>query len=370
MPLSRIESSQFADLLLKQTPLIDVRSEGEFKKGSMPQAVNLPILNDDERHQVGLCYKQQGAEAAIVLGHDLVCGENKEKKMEAWKNFKKDHPETVIYCFRGGLRSQITQRWLSEVGVDLPLVSGGHKKLREFLLAELKAAAEQFPFLVLSGLTGSGKTFLLDEVKTAWPVVDLEGLANHRGSAFGRFLNPQPAQIDFENALALGLLYLRRKSPSFVVMEDESAVIGQIFLPHDFYLKKKESPLFALQVSIEERALHILRHYVESMWPQFMNLEGEDSFQLFFNFFAESLAKIQKHLGGLMYANTLDDLKQAITWQKSTGQFEHHLPWINKLLKFYYDPLYQRHLDKNKKQIVGQGSKEDFKSFLKSYRPL
>jgi len=380
-PIKNYTSDELENLFLKQTPFIDVRSEGEFLRGSVPGAINLPILNDQERHQVGICYKQKGSGAAVELGHKIVCGENKEKKMKAWSEFIKIHPNTVLFCYRGGMRSQITQAWLKESGINIALIEGGHKKIREFFLNEFKNS-QSLNYLTLGGLTGAGKTFILDEAAKNYAVIDLEALANHRGSAFGHYLSAQPTQMNFENNLSLSLLKMRLKRPSFIILEDESARIGQVTIPKIFFEKKKESPVFILDIPIEERALHIQKHYVETIWPSFLNTyssnesgekKGEKSsdhaYDQFFSFYANSFLRIQKHLGHLMYDEALLDLKDAIKIQMKKGDFSHHFVWIQKLLKYYYDPLYLRHWAKKQTTIIGKGNKQDFFNFLQSYRP-
>ena len=175
----------------------------EFAKGSFPNAINAPLMNDEERHRTGICYKEKGQDKAIELGHQLVNGDIKAQRVEAWKRFAAQNPHGYLFCFRGGLRSRITQQWMHEAGVDFPLVKGGYKALRRYLIDSLEALVESSEFRILSGRTGTGKTRVLQQLPNP---VDLEGLANHRGSSFGRQVSPQPAQIDFENRLAVAML--------------------------------------------------------------------------------------------------------------------------------------------------------------------
>ncbi len=189
------------ELFSNNTSLIDVRSPVEFEQGAFPSAVNLPVLDNEQRREVGICYKEHGQEAAIELGHTLVSGTDKREKMEKWIAEIKKHPDAVIYCFRGGLRSKITQGWLREAGVNIPIIEGGYKRLRNYLLANLEEQVEANSFLVISGNTGSGKTEILNNLSTkGHRAIDLEGLANHRGSAFGEEATPQPSQVDFDRA--------------------------------------------------------------------------------------------------------------------------------------------------------------------------
>ena len=126
--------SDFRHIFLNDVPMMDVRAPIEFAQGAFPGVVNLPLMNNEERQKVGTCYKQRGQEAAIALGHSLVSGETKNGRIAAWAAFAKAHPKGVLYCFRGGLRSQITQQWLqSEAGMAYPRVIGGYKAMRTFL---------------------------------------------------------------------------------------------------------------------------------------------------------------------------------------------------------------------------------------------
>jgi tRNA 2-selenouridine synthase len=174
--------TDFKQLFLSDTPMIDVRAPIEFIKGAFPSSINAPLMNDDEREAVGTCYKEHGSDAALELGHQLVFGDVKAQRLHHWKNLTNTHPDGIFYCFRGGLRSRITQQWLNDIGIDRPYVEGGYKAMRTYLLEQLQQRASEGNFLVLSGRTGSGKT----EVINDWPhSIDLEGLAKHRGSAFG-----------------------------------------------------------------------------------------------------------------------------------------------------------------------------------------
>ncbi|MDC6679308.1 rhodanese-like domain-containing protein, partial [Leclercia adecarboxylata] len=132
--------------------LIDVRAPVEFAQGALPGAVNLPLMNDEERHQVGIAYKQQGQAAAIALGERLVSGDIKQARINAWQAYLTEHPDALIYCFRGGLRSQIAQQWLDETGASRPRLQGGWKAMRQALCARIESAALQ-PMLVVAGLT-------------------------------------------------------------------------------------------------------------------------------------------------------------------------------------------------------------------------
>ena len=149
-------------LLEKQTPLIDVRAPIEFKKGSLPTSVNLPILLDDERHQVGKTYKKLGSGPATDLGFNLVSGDLKEKRVKKWLNFISDNPSAQIYCARGGQRSKIAQEWIAEQGVNIPKIEGGFKSLRNECLDFIdKACSDEKKWIVIAGMTGTNKTGII-----------------------------------------------------------------------------------------------------------------------------------------------------------------------------------------------------------------
>jgi tRNA 2-selenouridine synthase len=176
-----IQITDLTRLFTIDTPLIDTRAPIEFEQGAFPQSQNLILMSDDEREKIGACYKNKGQAKAIELGHELVQGDVKNKRIEAWLQFIKNNPNGALYCFRGGLRSQITQQWIyTASGIDYPRVKGGYKALRRFLIDETYRIMQQITPIVIGGQTGCGKTLLLDKINNR---IDLEGLANHRGSA-------------------------------------------------------------------------------------------------------------------------------------------------------------------------------------------
>ncbi len=180
----RHTEQDYRALLIADTPIIDVRAPIEFEQGAMPAAINLPLMNNDERAAVGTCYKQQGSDAALALGHKLVPGEIRQQRMDAWRAACLQNPQGILCCARGGQRSHIVQRWLHDAGINYPLVEGGYKALRQTAI-QATIELSQKPIVLIGGCTGSGKTLLVQQQPNG---VDLEGLARHRGSAFGRTL--------------------------------------------------------------------------------------------------------------------------------------------------------------------------------------
>ncbi|MCJ7765819.1 MAG: tRNA 2-selenouridine(34) synthase MnmH, partial [Thiovulaceae bacterium] len=131
-------SSDFRSIVLNRTPLIDVRAPVEFDNGAFSNTVNLPLMNDEERRLVGICYKKSGNEEAVKLGHKLVSGRIKEERLGAWSDFIASHPDALLYCFRGGERSKISQEWLSGAGTKIIRLKGGYKAFRNYLITELE----------------------------------------------------------------------------------------------------------------------------------------------------------------------------------------------------------------------------------------
>jgi tRNA 2-selenouridine synthase len=244
------QSSDFKSLVLSNTPLIDVRAPIEFKKGSFPNAVNLPLINDEERHLIGIKYKKSGNKEAITLGHKLVSGEVKQNRIKAWLDFIKKNPDVVLYCFRGGQRSKIAQEWIREYIPNIARLKGGYKAFRNYLMNEIDNSPKYFKPIILGGHTGSGKTILLNKIQNS---IDLEGLANHRGSTFGKKITAQPAQIDFENSLAYELIEKVNKGFSHLLFEDEGNYIGSLYIPKNFAQYLSKASIIVLETPFEER---------------------------------------------------------------------------------------------------------------------
>lgn len=359
----RPDTDDYKRVLLSGAPMIDLRAPAEFARGAFPHTWNLPLMTDDERHRVGLCYKQQGQQAAIVLGHELVSGERKAERLAAWAAFARSHPDGYLYCFRGGLRSQITQRWLrDEAGIAYPRVLGGYKAMRTFLLHSLDEAATQCRWLVLGGLTGSGKTDVLAMLEAT---IDLEGHAHHRGSSFGRRARPQPSQIDFENALAIDILRRREAGFGTLVIEDEGRFIGSRDLPPQLYARMQTSPVVWLEVPFEERVERVLQAYVVDLAKEFVEAQGPDQgFEVFAGRLRQALDGIARRLGGVLHAELSALLDTALRQQREQGMVGGHRGWIAALLQHYYDPMYDYQRQARESRIVFRGEREAVLAYL------
>ena len=347
----RPDTDNYLDIFLYDRPLMDVRAPVEFRKGAFPRATNLPLIDDREREQIGICYKQQGQTAAIALGNALVCGQERDARIAAWTQYVHEHPEGYLYCFRGGLRSHTVQVWLREQGIDYPRVSGGYKAMRRFLIDEMEKSVTLCRFLVLGGKTGTGKTRLLS---TFSGHVDLEGLANHRGSSFGRCIGGQPGQIDFENALSVALLKERCFRTGTVILEDESKLIGHCSLDRKFHEKMQLAPVLLLEEDLEYRVQIILEDYVEKGLRENMATCQEGGFARYAEALLSSLDRIRKRLGGARHQALRAVMERALTEQRN-GSVERHREWIRSLLADYYDPMYEYQLGHKRDKIVLKG---------------
>jgi tRNA 2-selenouridine synthase len=335
----------------------------EFNQGAFPLARNLPLINDEERQAIGIRYKELGQDKAIELGHELVCGMVKEQRVDDWEDFVTRHPEGALYCFRGGMRSKISQQWLyDKTGVMYPRVSGGYKALRRFLINELETAVHALQPIVLGGQTGVGKTLLLNQLQSK---IDLENIYRHRGSAFGRHVYGQPSQIDIENQLAISLLKLSSQGITQVVLEDEAAAIGSRRLPDNLISTMRQSPLVLLEAGVEERVNIIYREYIIEALSEHQQLLGvEAGFDIWASYLLNALDKIQRRLGGLLHKEIKSIMRYAIDRHRDAAEPEYHKDWIRTLLLGYYDPMYDYQLAKKSDRVIFQGNHESVIGFL------
>jgi len=285
---------------LIHSAIIDVRSPAEFNHGHIPGAINIPLFSDEERHQVGQTYKSKSKEAAFQLGLRFV-----GPKLEAFVKAVKPFDSVEVYCARGGMRSQ-SMGWLfSQAGIPTTIRKGGYKAFRNEVLKILK---KPYSFKIISGLTGAGKSEIL---RGKEQFIDLEALANHRGSAFGA-LGPQPSNEHLENLIAHNLLSLNDKETIWV--EDESRVIGSCKLPDDFFEQMARAPREEIKCSFEERVERLVITY--------------GSYEI--SILESAILKIEKRLGR-------DRMKQALSLLKKNNLRE-----CAALLLGYYDKAYEK----------------------------
>ncbi|HSF53301.1 MAG TPA: tRNA 2-selenouridine(34) synthase MnmH [Algoriphagus sp.] len=300
--------------LREQLPMVDARSEGEFAQSHIPGADNLPILNNQERIVVGTLYKEKGSETATLKGFELVGPRFHQIQKEAIRLFP--DRKIIVYCWRGGMRSQILSWLLSMVGFEVYRLKGGYKTYRTFTFEEVR---KERNLIVLGGKTGTGKTILLKKLQEKGEqVLDLEANANHKGSSFGSIgLPPQPTVEQFENLMAETLRLLDPKLSTWV--ENESRKIGRIILPDGFYEQMIKSQLIDIQKSVEERIAQIAEEYG--------NLSEED--------LIAAVMRLQKRLGGLRTQQAIEAIRA-----------KDNNSWISNLL-IYYDKTYEFDLSRH-----------------------
>lgn len=353
-------SPSIEEILLNKRPIIDVRAPIEYSQGAIPNSVCLPLLDDQERALVGTTYKKKGQGEAIKLGEQLVSGDVKIQRIQQWVDFARKHPDAVITCFRGGLRSKTVQGWLKEVGTDLPRIEGGYKSVRNFFLDNIQKFCQQKKLIVISGATGSGKTLLLRKIEKAHPSLDLEKYANHRGSAFGGYATGQPAQVSFENTLSAEM-FLLLNSNSSVLIEDESRMIGKNVQPESLFNLLRNSPVLLIEEDVMSRVENTYQDYILNSNLGAFDVEaGKEVFTQF----KESLRRISKKLGGLRYQEILQDLQQSELKFLESRQLESNKVWIEKLLVYYYDPLYFDSLERRNPKLIFKGKRTECQQWI------
>ena len=346
--------TDYRSLLTNDLPLLDVRAPVEFGKGAFPTSVNLPLMSDEERHQVGIRYKQAGQEKAIELGANLINDDQRQIRVEAWAQFVAQNPHGALYCFRGGLRSRIVQAWLKDAGIEYPVIQGGYKALRQYLITSLTELVEKLGFILIGGRTGTGKTKLLSAFEEG--VVDLEHHARHRGSSFGKMTIPQPSNIDFENTLTIELLKLDVAGIRTIYLEDEARMIGRACIPEPLRDAMVAAPIYQLETSMPERVQNCIDDYVIDLFSRYREQLGEkEGFQAYRLHHLDSLDRIRKRLGGERHTQATKLLQTALDEHGATGETALYAEFIELLLKDYYDPMYDYQLSKKQNRIVFSG---------------
>jgi len=336
-----ISFSEFLKLP-SEIPLIDVRSPGEYIKGHIPGATNIPLFRNEERAHVGTVYKQESKEAAIEVGYTYV---NPKLKWFISESEKVAPSEKIaVHCWRGGMRSKSFAKHLSDNGFDeVYVITGGYKAFRNYARETFTKEAQ---IVILGGYTGSAKTHILHCLKQLGEqTIDLEGLASHKGSAFGK-VGEQPSIEQFENNLFWEWKDLDYSKPIWI--EDESHRIGLVNIPMNFFENMRSSPVVFLDIQRNERALHLVEDYP---------LDDKEML-------AESISRISKRLGGV-------DTKRAQAHLEANEFYEVALITLK-----YYDKYYLRGLNNRKHNNIFslEISKIDFnknaKQILKYYESI
>lgn len=344
MGIQKITIEEFLELA-KHHPVLDVRSPGEYNHAHIPGAHSLPLFTDEERKVVGTTYKQQSREAAIKVGLDyfgvkmkkmveetefLVSGFslNSAGDKKPSRNKQQETRNVLVHCWRGGMRSAGVAWLLDLYGFKVYTLVGGYKAYRKWVLSQF---AKDYNFNIIGGYTGSGKTLLLQELKVQGKkIIDLEALANHKGSAFGALgEGPQPKQEMFENMLGEKLQEATEKlqaepNSSFpfrglgagIYLEDESQRIGNLQIPMPLWNTMRRSPVYFLDIPFTERLNYITNEYGK--------FEKEK--------LIEAIIRIQKRLGGLQTKMAIEQLQEG------------HARECFRILLTYYDKWYSKGL--------------------------
>lgn len=272
-------------------PLIDVRSPAEYAQGHAPAAASVPLFSDAERAEIGTVYKQQSPAKAVRLGLKYAGLRMADLVAEVDALAKRDPSPLEVYCWRGGQRSGSVAWLLRTAGYDVSRWDGGYKAYRGRVL---ESWAADRPYVVLAGLTGSGKTEVLRALhELGGPVLDLEGLAHHKGSAFGQIGElPQPTNEQFENDGAVRLAELEGEARIWI--EDESRSIGRIWLQQSFFARKKSAPVVLLERSLDERIDRLVAAYGQASRAEL----------------SETFMRIAKRLGDQNARSAVDHVQQ------------------------------------------------------------
>ena len=260
MAVRPIDIDTFLDLR-ESHPVLDVRSPGEYRHAHIPGAHSFPLFDDNERKEVGTTYKQQSREQAIKIGLDFFGPKMRPMVDRAEAIAEKSGSRTLlVHCWRGGMRSGGVGWLLDLYGFNVHTLVGGYKSFRRWSLEQFE---KEYPLQLIGGYTGSGKTDLLNAlVKKGEAILDLEGLAHHKGSAFGNIGQPeQPTQEHFENKLALALLKAAGGQTARIWVEDESQRIGQVNIPGAFWENMRQSSVCFLDIPFEKRLAYIVQGY-------------------------------------------------------------------------------------------------------------
>jgi tRNA 2-selenouridine synthase len=360
--------TDLASIFLEGRPMLDVRAPVEFAQGAFPTAENRPLLTDEERHRVGIRYKQAGQVAAIELGHRLVDRTEKARRIARWREFAEAHPGGALYCFRGGQRSRLTQQMLFEAtGIAYPRIIGGYKAMRRFLLQTLETRAPNAPLLLVGGRTGVGKTPFLRRFAR---YIDLEGHAHHKGSAFGREPIPQPTPIDFENRLAIDLLRLRHADETApILLEDEGKMVGARLIPPPLFERMGRAPLAVIERPLEERVEQSLKDYIIDLEAGYRRVLGRGTAgaepQLREHILG-AIDRLAKRLGGLRHRRVRRLAETGLDAWYGHGDREGLRDLIRVMLVEYYDPMYDYQLRNKRERIAFTGAPDEVAQWLET----
>jgi len=324
MAIQQIPITEFIELAQKY-PMLDVRSPAEYNHAHIPGAYSLPLFSDEERKEVGTAYKHQGKQKAIKIGLDYfgpkmrsMVEQVEQEVVLQWiernktKKQEQGNKSVLAHCWRGGMRSGGVAWLLDFYGFDVYILAGGYKSYRNWVLWQF---SKEYNIRIIGGYTGSGKTSIIRDMKKhGAEFIDLEEIANHKGSAFGGIgMNSQPMQEMFENLLAEKLCQLREKE---FWIEDESQRIGSLNIPHALWATIRTKPVYFIDIPFEERLSNIVEEYGKLEREKLVN----------------AILRIQKRLGPL-------ETKTAIGFL-----VEENIEQCFRILLNYYDKTYEKSL--------------------------
>lgn len=312
MPVHKLDIDAFLELAA-QHPLLDVRSPGEYQHAHIPGAHSFPLFTDEERRVVGTVYKQQSREQAIKIGLDYF-GPKMRRMVEEAEAITAPGQSKIIlvHCWRGGMRSAAIAWLLDLYGFQVYSLTGGYKRYRQWILKQFTL---EWPFSVIGGFTGSGKTELLQQLAPQQAIIDLEALAAHKGSAFGNLGMPaQPSQEMFENKLGMALN--SHQGAHRIWLEDESQRIGDINIPQPLWQTIRKAPLYFVNIPFDERLQHVVSWYGKQDKEKMLH----------------AMVRIRKRLGPL-------ETKTAVNFL-----IEDNITESFRVLLTYYDKWYSKSL--------------------------
>lgn len=317
-----IETNTGIGSSLRSSIIIDVRSPAEFEHAHIPSALNIPLFDNEQRAMIGTTYKKQSREAAIKAGLPLFGNKMLPmiESVEAWiKNRQKENdlkkPTIYVHCWRGGMRSAAVAWLLDLYGYKVIQLTGGYKAYRNWVLAQFTIP---YSLKVVGGYTGSGKTEILHALQEKnYAVIDLEGIAHHKGSAYGAIGQlPQPSQEMFENLLAEKLWEVNKKQKS-IWIEDESQRIGTVLIPTPLFHLMRNSTCYFMTIPFEQRLNFIV--------------EGYGSFDQ--KSLIEATMRIQKRLGGLETQTAVDFITAGALKEAFSILLKYYDKWYEKNTK-------------------------------------